>query len=119
MQKTFQGIDTIIIRVSDLSVSSAWYKEKLGMEIVFEDPGLRLTVLNTGGPTSLTLWETMEKMTSSMSFPILKTFDAAQIYQTLKSRGVSVGELLEDPGVRYFTFLDPDGNKLEACEVIA
>lgn len=37
----------------------------------------------------------------------------------LLARGVEVGPVTEGPGVRYVRFADPDGNPLEACEVLA
>lgn len=115
----FKGIDTVIIRVSNLDRSLSWYRDKLGLEVQFEDPGLRLAVLDTGGASSLTLWETIEPVSPASVFPILKTFDAQECRTQLRAAGVETGDLLEDPGVKYFTFCDPDGNKLEACQVVA
>ena len=37
--------------------SKQWYSEKLGLVPEWEDAILKLAVMNTGGPTSLTLWE--------------------------------------------------------------
>lgn len=51
----FQGIDTIIVRVSNIHLSKEWYLEKLGLKIIWEDLTTKLVVLYTHGPTSLTL----------------------------------------------------------------
>ncbi len=54
-----QGIDTVIVRVSNIAASKKWYLEKLGLALLFEDDKIKLAVLDTKGPTSLTLWETL------------------------------------------------------------
>lgn len=42
-----QGIDTIILRVSNLEQSKIWYTEKLNFKIIFEDNNQKLIVLDT------------------------------------------------------------------------
>ena len=56
--KALQGIDTVIIRVSDISLSKQWYVNKLGLTVIWDDPAIKLVVLDTGSPVSLTLWQT-------------------------------------------------------------
>lgn len=43
-KKILQGIDTVIIRVSDIIVSKKWYEEMLGLNPVWDDPNMRLVV---------------------------------------------------------------------------
>ncbi len=115
-----QGIDTIIVRVSDIELSKKWYQDQLELESIWDDPKLKLVVLNTNGPTSLTLWQTSENHTinrETASYPIFKTLDATILREELKSRGVETGDLIQDDYVKYFFFFDPDGNVLEACQV--
>ncbi len=115
-----QGIDTVIIRVNDITVSKVWYEEKLELNPVWEDPKLKLVVLNTDSPTSLTLWQTDKKVIIDKdisSYPIFKTTDAAALREQLSDKGVEVGEIIQDDYVKYFFFFDPDGNVLEACQV--
>ncbi|HEU5146209.1 MAG TPA: VOC family protein [Chryseosolibacter sp.] len=117
-----QGIDTIILRVSDIEQSKLWYFRKLGFPSIHEDDKLRLAVLDTSGPTSLTLWETIEEIKinpQTASYPIFRTADASVAHQKLQEQGVSVGDLITDHVVTYFTFSDPDGNILEVCQVHA
>ena len=119
-QKTLQGIDTIIVRVSDISSSKHWYEEKLNLAPIWDDLESRLVVLDTGSPTSLTLWQTDRKVRNNRetaSYPIFRTQDAALARYELRERGVEVGEVIEDGVVKYFFFYDPDGNVLEACQV--
>jgi catechol 2,3-dioxygenase-like lactoylglutathione lyase family enzyme len=116
-----QGIDTVIVRVSDMAISKAWYQEKLGLEVVWDDAETRLVVLDTKGPTSLTLWQTAEKISvhkETASYPIFKTGDAKALKEALGKRGVATGDLVQDDYVIYFFFNDPDGNVLEACQVL-
>ena len=115
-----QGIDTIIVRVSNIAASKKWYSEKLGMALLFEDDKMKLAVLDTKSPTSLTLWQT-EKTVSvnrdTASYPIFKTPNADALKKELSNRGIEVGEIIQDDYVKYFFFYDPDGNILEACQV--
>jgi|GEM_PF-4828330 len=57
MDKHFlQGIDTVILRVSDIEKSKKWYTQKLGLNAIHQDERLGLVVLDTFSPTSLTIW---------------------------------------------------------------
>jgi catechol 2,3-dioxygenase-like lactoylglutathione lyase family enzyme len=115
-----QGIDTVIMRVSDIHRSKEWYSEKLGLAPIHEDPIHKLAVMDTFSPTSLTLWQTEEKIQShedTCSFPIFRTQDASAAYSKLKEMNVSVAELTTDHVVTYFRIYDPDKNILEVCQV--
>lgn len=119
-KKILQGIDTVIIRVSDINLSKMWYAEKLGLTPVWDDSNIKLVVMDTGSPTSLTLWQTDEKIQnnkSTASYPIFRTLDAKASRNELMNLGVNVSEIIEDEVVKYFQIFDPDGNILEACEV--
>ncbi len=119
-KKILQGIDTVIVRVSDINKSKQWYQDKLGLTAVWEDNNINLVVLDTGSPTSLTIWQTDKKNSSdkeTASYPIFRTVDAKTARQELQKRGVNVSELIDDVAVTYFYFYDTDGNVLEACQV--
>jgi catechol 2,3-dioxygenase-like lactoylglutathione lyase family enzyme len=120
----FDRIDTFILPVRNYQAATEWYAEALGLEAGYSDPEERLTVLALGTGSSLTLWEQQAgranpQPSAAKAFPIFATDDAAAAREALHSRGVRVDELQEGPGVRYFTFYDVDGNRLEACEVVA
>lgn len=121
MDKHFlRGIDTVIMRVSDIDKSKTWYIEKLGLQNIHEDETLRLVVLDTYCPTSLTLWETKDTIQNNpgaTTYPIFSTPDAKAAREQLLNRGVSVGDLTIDHVVTYFTVFDPDNNVLEVCQV--
>ncbi len=117
----FQGIDTIIFRVKDVAKSKLWYKDKLGFKIIWEDIKLKLVVLDTGGKTSLTLWQTEKEILVSKetaSYPIFGVKDAALVREQLINNGVIADKIITDDHTKYFTFYDSDGNIMEACEVV-
>lgn len=118
--KTLQSIDTVIIRVSDIQKSKQWYVDNLDLTPVYEDNNINLVVLDTGGQVSLTLWQTDEKIDvnkNTASYPIFRTENAASANEELKNKGINVSDVIDDGAVKYFTFFDPDGNVLEACQV--
>ena len=118
--KLLQGIDTVIVRVSNIATSKEWYIKKLGLALLFEDDNLKLVVLDTKGPTSLTLWQTDKTVSvnrNTASYPIFRTPDADALRQELLNRGIEVEGIIQDAYVKYFFFYDPDGNILEACQV--
>jgi len=119
-KKPLQGIDTIIVRVSNIEVSRKWYQEKLDLKPIWDDPNLKLVVFDTGGPTSLTIWQTEKEIQNNpdtSAYPIFRTTDAISANQELKAKGINAGEVIDDGFVNYFFFYDPDGNILEACQV--
>ena len=118
----FDRIDTVILRVADYRTAAAWYQTHLALEIAFDDPEERLAVMGVGTGTSLTLWqwkpgENDRSADAASAFPIFAASDAAGRRERLAASGVRCSELIAGEGVRYFTFWDLDGNRLEACEV--
>jgi len=115
-----QGIDTLIVRVSDIEISRNWFIQKLSFIVLHEDPIHRLAVLDTHSPISITLWQTDEPIqvnAKTAAYPIFRAADAQQAHDHLSTLGVSVSEIITDHAVTYFTFHDPDGNILEVCQV--
>jgi catechol 2,3-dioxygenase-like lactoylglutathione lyase family enzyme len=120
--KLLQGIDTVIVRVGNIEVSKAWYQGKLGLTPIWDDPKMSLVVMDTNSPTSLTLWQTDQTLNvnrRTASYPIFKTPDALLLREVLKDLNIEVGEVVQDDHIMYFSFYDPDGNILEACQVEA
>ncbi len=118
----FKGLDTVLLRVHDIERSREWYRDCLDFPDPYFDPEERLAVFDPGGTTSITLWElkTGEPPVSrehARTFPIFSVVDARATWTELRDRGVAVGPVVESGGVTYFTFEDPDGNLLEACQV--
>lgn len=119
MTSHFSGIDTIIIRVRDITAACSWYAQHLGGEQVYEDDEQRLAVIEFSSGSTITLWQIDDgaEFVPSATYPILATADARSAHKALTEQGVSLQALRETPGVIYFRFTDLDGNPLEACEV--
>lgn len=118
----FLGLDTVLIRVTNVERARDWYRTSFDFGEPYFDPVERLAVFSLGGATSLTLWELKagESFTSSREasiFPIFSVKDATETRRLLAARGVDVGPLVDGGAVTFFTVKDPDGNLLEACEV--
>ena len=118
----FSRLDTLIVRVRDLRAARDWYATALGLAATYVDETQGLAVLALDG-TSLTLWQLEpgagSAATGAGAYPIFAVEDAAAARAHLQARGVAAEALQTAPGVRYFGFHDPDGNRLEACEVVA
>lgn len=117
----FQGIDTVLFRVSDITAATDWYTRHLGLSVTWQDESLRLCVLDTGCAVPLTLWQAEGPIVhrSGSCFPIFKTADAAAARAQLVHAGVRADALETGNGVVSFRFYDEDGNMMEGCEVTA
>lgn len=121
LQSLLQGIDTVILRVTNFERSRDWYEHTLGLKPIWVDAPMQLAVFDSNGPTSLTIWKTatppqINKATAS--YPIFRTPDARALRELLLSRGVKTEVLIQDDHVIYFVFFDPDGNVMEACQAV-
>ena len=119
----FSSIDTVVLRVRNRSAAVAWYRHRLGLQVVFDDPAQGVAVFNVGRGSSLTVWELLPDevrppIGTSGSFPVFEAADAVAQRHELISRGVSTSIMRELPGRRCFSMWDLDGNRLEACEVL-
>jgi catechol 2,3-dioxygenase-like lactoylglutathione lyase family enzyme len=116
----FSRLDTVVLRVRDLPAAQQWYATTLGLGAIYEAHDEGLVVLGLAGNASLTLWALPADETAgaSSTFPIFGVDDAHAAHAHLRARGVAAGPVTEGPGVRYVRFADPDGNTLEACEVL-
>ncbi len=119
-QSLLNGIDTVIMRVSNLGKSSRWYSEKPKLQPVYEDEASGIVVFETGSPTSLTLWQTDEIITicDNSSFPIFSVADAKNAQTEFSAIGIRTDELQVSDNLVSFFFYDPDGNRMEACQVL-
>ena len=120
----FRRIDTVIVRVRDLQQAKGWYERVLELDTIYEDPAERLAVLTTPDGSSVTLWELKEGEVLAAgpgvgTYPIFAVDDAPDAHRALRERGVEPEALADGAGVCYFGFRDPDGNRLEACQVLA
>lgn len=115
MNKPIDDISVISVPVTDQDRAKAFFVEKLGFSLIADSPmgeGQRwVQVGPEGSKTSLTLvtwFETMKP--GSMRGTVLHTNDIDAARAELKSRGVAIDEVGEEPWGRYATFEDLDGN---------
>lgn len=119
---SFSRIDTVILRVRDISAAIAWYVDVTGFSVAYEDPNERLAVLQGSDGSPLTLWawksgEVPPPAGATACYPIFASANAHDDARTLKAKGIRVDEVVDQGSICFFRFYDPDGNMLEACEV--
>jgi predicted enzyme related to lactoylglutathione lyase len=111
-------VQLLSVPVSDQDRARDFYVNSLGMVLVRDadmGPGMRwVQVAPRGGQTSLTLVTWFESMPAgSLTGLVLESDDLDRDLRTFEGRGVTVCEgIQEQPWGRYFSVLDPDGNRL-------
>ena len=109
-------IDTVFIPVHDLSRAIDWYSHVLGLKLKWTMEKYACLEL---GETPLTLVQQPALQAPSFSHELLNFFstDVDGVHHALREHGVAVGDIMEPShGLRYFTFLDLDGNRLGICQ---
>ena len=118
----FEGVDTVMVRVRNLEASRRWYEERLGLAPRHEDAASGVVVLDCGGATTLTLFALdpgeAAPATPPGCWPIFRVRDAERARAELESRGVRVERLMSDGSATWFDFVDEEGNRLEACQIL-
>lgn len=118
----FVAMDTMIVRVRDLATSRAWYEERLGLEVSFEGPGVVVFDVGPGGKTTLTLYELSPgeaEPPHGRCFPVLRVDDVQAARDALAERGIEVEPVQTDGTAKWFGFHDPEGCRLEACQIVS
>lgn len=113
-------MDCVCLRASDVKASTAWYQEKLEFEIKIQ-MGDGLTIFDLGGATRLAVYnfepgEAPPVKGHAVTFPVFYSPDAVATHALLVSRGVECGTVTSDGGSTFFSFFDPDGNRLDCCQ---
>jgi len=123
MSTPFRRIDTVILRVADLDTAVSWYRAVLAADPLYRDDTERLAVLPVGAGT-ITLWQRKPDeavpMTRGRSgtYPIFAVDDVETAHAFASTFTGDIEPLQAGAGVRFFGFRDPDGNYLEACQVL-
>ena len=108
-------IDVISIPVSDTTVSKLFYTEKLGFEVIRDNPmGPNQRWIQLGIPgaaTSIALVNWFDSMPpGSKQGTVLDTDDIDGMHEVLSGHGLMLSEIQSAPWGRFATFHDPDNN---------
>jgi catechol 2,3-dioxygenase-like lactoylglutathione lyase family enzyme len=111
-----------VVRVRDLNVSVAWYRDNLGLEPIHvgeDGPDHPIASFVIAGSV-VSLWQLPVDGTVARNDPETSTYvvavmdtDLSPVRNLLVERGVEVGELRRSANHEFFWFYDLDGNRFE------
>jgi glyoxylase I family protein len=110
-----RGFSHVCVRVSDLERSLAFYRDGLGLRVIF-DPGSSVTVELLQLPAPAEPQRRSRQATGYTNISLaVSDLDAA--YRALEGRGLRpLQRPVEVGGVRMFFLADPDGTPVELIE---
>jgi catechol 2,3-dioxygenase-like lactoylglutathione lyase family enzyme len=107
---------TTILRVSDLEKSVAWYADVLGLTPNYHDDAYRLTELTGVKGQRIILRELKERPIKNSGldgvYVVFLTASAVESHDDFVRRGLHVGPVQDQPGVRLFWLFDLDKHPL-------
>lgn len=117
----FDALNMVVVRVRDLASSRAWYSRVLELNPTENGSSGPTVTLDLGRGATLCLWqlgpdETLANTQTATSFPNFRTGDVEGTHSKLEGLGVSVTPLQDAGGVKWFTFYDPDGNRIDVMQ---
>ena len=114
----FKIADSIYVGVLDVTAASAWYIDKLGLQLVvsMEDiEGCLSLAFSKKDMTVITLGP--RNIATDETTPMIYASNVEEAREKLISRGASVGPVQEDRhGTHYFVMTDLDGNQIEVTK---
>ncbi|SFD69838.1 Catechol 2,3-dioxygenase [Bacillus sp. 491mf] len=123
-QSLLAGMEGVFIPVKDPKISAKWYEEKLGFKLIYIENEAAVMKIEEGSQTVVCLVRTVNHQ--PMNFPennfgVGKYYnfipkDINETYRLLIERGVKVNPISGEGTTKFFTFFDPDGNPLGACQ---
>lgn len=110
-----QSFEIISVPVKDPQRSKRFFQEILDFELIRESPmGPAMTWIQLaprGQSVTIALVTWFEQMQpGGLQGVMLNTDDIDAEHATLRSRGLQIGEIAEQPWGRFALFNDPDGN---------
>ena len=111
----------VVIRVRDLNSARAWYERVLELRVAEDNSSGQTVVLDLGRGPNLCLWqlgtdETLADTKTATAFPNFRSGDVDGTHAKLEGLGVSVTPLKDSGGVKWFSFYDPDGNRIDVVQ---
>ncbi len=112
---SINSFEIISVPVSDQQRSKAFYRDVLGFELIRESPmgpGMSwIQLAPRGQSVTLALVTWFEQMKpGGLQGVMVNTSDIDAEHAALRSRGLELTEIKEEPWGRYAMFSDPDGN---------
>lgn len=116
----FDALNMVVLRVRDLKSARAWYERVLELKAVEDNSSGPTVLLDLGRGANLCLWqlgpeEAPAASDVATSFPNFRTGDVEGVHAKLEGLGVTVTPL-KNGGVKWFTFYDPDGNRIDVVQ---
>lgn len=123
MKSIAEKVSGIFIPVTDMERSVEWYVRVFGLETV-ESSGMCTGLAFPGEVTLVNLWKvghpqpTQFDAEGGYKIPYynFESFDIAYSHTSLKEKGVEVMPIVNAGGIRFFDFVDPDGNQISIVE---
>jgi cold shock CspA family protein/catechol 2,3-dioxygenase-like lactoylglutathione lyase family enzyme len=117
----FDALNMVVMRVKDLRVARSWYERVLELPVVEENAAGQTVVLDLGRGANLCLWqlgpdEMLATAPTAAAFPNFRTGDVDGTHGKLEGLGVHVTPLRDTGGVKWFSFFDPDGNRIDVMQ---
>lgn len=117
----FDALNMVVLRVRDLKSARAWYERVLELKVSEENSSGQTVVLDLGRGANLCLWqlgpdETPATTEIAASFPNFRSGDVDGVHGKLEGLGVTVTPLKDSGGVKWFSFFDPDGNRIDVVQ---
>jgi CspA family cold shock protein len=117
----FDALNMVVLRVRDLKSARAWYERVLELKVSEENSSGQTVVLDLGRGANLCLWqlgpdETPATTDIAAAFPNFRSGDVEGIHGKLDGLGVTVTPLKDSGGVKWFSFFDPDGNRIDVVQ---
>ena len=121
----FKGMEGVFIPVKDPAFSMKWYEEKLGFSRIYHEEDAAVMKIGKESPTVICLVKA--KGHEPMRFPdnsfgvgkyynFIPARPIEEVYAYLQAMNVKVEDMDGEGDTRFFTFYDPDGNPLGACQ---
>ncbi|MEM9530701.1 MAG: VOC family protein [Pseudomonadota bacterium] len=110
----FDGGLTLSLPVSDLAASIEWYRDVLGMELLYQMDDLGWCELKSPVQRVNVGLSQVEKVTVGETTPTWGVREIEASHRALKAKNVRVDDEIQviDGMVKLVTFYDPDGNPL-------
>ena len=111
----FKEFHAVIVPVSKLETTSAWYQDVLELQPLREVPGM--VVLGAGGTAHICLYQAAGEQ--DVSGNMIVNFRAENLDETnelLRRRGITCSDIEHMPMLRYLTIHDPESNRIDVCE---